>query len=243
MLHALIVLSLMASLARPADAQTFEGRVLEDGTDAAVTTALVTLLDGDGDQIGVSIADERGVYRVQAPEPGIYRLRAERIGFETFETPPLEVGSEDATYPVDLIVRNDPLELPGFTVETDRLSEEDADRAVQLILGISPASLRYRPIGFSTVQDHIDRAHTLPDLIRWEAKAGLVVRRDREGPCFSVRGRGCLPVYLNGLRLRREFVDVAPLDMIYRIVILTPTDGSMAYPGGAVLLFTERWLG
>ena len=186
---------------------------------------------------------ESGTPSVVAPEPGVYRLRAERIGFAMFETPLLEVGTADAVYPVDLVVRSDPLELPGFTVETNRLSDEAADRAVQLILGLSPESLRFRPIGFETIQDHVDRAHTLADLLRWAAKAGLVIRTSHEGPCIAVRARGCLPVYLNGLRLRREFVDTVPLEMIYRIVVVTPTDGSMTYLGGAVLLYTEAWLG
>lgn len=228
---------------RSAAAQTFQGRVLEDGTDAPVPTALVSLLDADGDQVAVSIADDVGGYRVQAPEPGVYRLRAERIGFETFETPLLEAGLADGTYPVDLVVRSDPLELPGFTVQTNRLSDEDADRAVQLILGLSPRSLRLRPVGHRVIQDHVDRAHTLVDLLRWEAKAGLRITTTHEGPCITVRARGCLGVYLNGLRLRRGFVEAVPLDMIYRIIVVTPTDGSIVYPSGAVLLYTEAWLG
>ncbi len=224
-------------------AQTFQGRVLEDGTEAPVATALVTLLNADGEQVAVSIADEAGRYTVRAPEAGIYRLRAERIGFATFETPLLEAGASDRTYTVDLVLRTDPLQLPGFTVETNRLSNEAADRAVQLILGISPASLRIRPVGYEAIQEHVDRAHNLVDLLRWEAKAGLVITTNHQGPCISVRARGCLPVYLNGLRLRRDFVETVPLEMIYRVVVVTSTDGSMVYPSGAVLLFTEAWLG
>lgn len=224
-------------------AQTFEGRVLEDGTDIPVATALVVLLDEGGEQIAVSIADQEGNYRVRAEEPGVYRLRAERIGFESFETPLLSAGNPDATYPIDLVMRTDPLELPGFTVQTNRLSDEEADRAVRLILGLSTASLRFPPIGYPTIQGHVDRGHTLADLLRSEAKAGLLIHTDHEGPCIAVRARGCLPVYLNGLRLRRDFVDTVPLDMIYRIVVVTPTDGSLVYLGGAVLLYTEGWLG
>ncbi len=239
----LLTAGFLAATPQGADAQTFQGRVLEDGNDASVPTALVTLLDREGAQVAVSIADDAGGYRLQAPQPGVYRLRAERIGFETFETPLLEAGNADGTYTVDLIVRTDPLQLPGFTVETNRLSDEAADRAVRLIIGLSPESLRIRPVGYETIQGHVDRAHTLADLIRWEAKAGLVVTSNHDGPCISVRARGCLPVYLNGLRLRREFVDTVPLEMIYRIVVLTATDGSIVYPSGAVLLYTEAWLG
>ena len=68
------------------------------------------------------------------------------------------------------------------------------------------------------------------------------MRERPDGPCFTLRGRGCLRVYLNGFPLERDFVDAVPLEMIYRIVLLTPTDPSPGYPGGAVLLYTEGWL-
>ena len=223
-------------------AQTFQGRVLEDGAETPVATALVSLVDEEGDQVGVSIADSAGAYRLEAPEPGIYRLRAERIGFATFETPLLEARSGEGTYEVDLLLRTDPYDLPGFTVMSDRVSDQEADREIRLMIGVSPRSLRFRPIGFDVIQDHVDRAHQLSDLMRWENLAGLAVRHDLEGPCFSLRGRGCLPVYLNGLRLRREFVETVPLEMLYRVVVVTPTDGSLTYPSGAVLLYTEAWL-
>ena len=227
---------------RSLEAQTFQGRVLEDAGEAPVATALVSLLDEEGDQVGVSIADSTGAYRVEAPAPGVYRLRAERIGYAPFETPLLEAGRADGTYPVDLLLQPDPYDLPGFTVMSDRVSDEEADREIRLMIGLSPRSLRFSPMGFDVIRDHVDRAHHLGDLLRWENLAGLVVRRDAEGPCFSLRNRGCLPVYLNGLRLRREFVEAVPLEMLYRIVVVTPTDGTLAHPAGAVLLYTEAWL-
>lgn len=226
----------------PALAQTFQGRVVEEGTDAPVPTTLVRLLDEEGDPLGISIADPDGAYRLEAPEPGVYRLEAERSGYETFHTPLLEAGAADGTYPIDLVMRADPYELPGFTVETNRVTDEEADREIRLMLGVSVASLRFRPIGFEEIQDHVDKGHSLVDVMRWTNNAGLIVSRRLDGPCFSVRGRGCLPVYLNGLPLHRDFVEAAPLDMVYRIVIVTPTDPVMPYGGGAVLLYTEAWL-
>lgn len=225
-----------------ASAQTFQGRVLEQGTDQPVPTALVRLVDEEGERLAISIADSSGLYRVEAPEPGVYRLEAERLGFETFRTPLLEAGAAEGTYPIDLVMRADPYELPGFTVETNRVTEEDADREIRRMIGASVASLRFRPIDFEEIQDHVAKGHSLVDVMRWTNNPGLTVFRTSDGPCFSVRGRGCLPVYLNGLPLRRDFVEAAPLDMVYRIVIVTPTDPVMPYGGGAVLLYTEAWL-
>jgi hypothetical protein len=30
--------------------------------------------------------------------------------------------------------------------------------------------------------------------------------------------------------------------MLQAVIIVSPNDGSMAYPGGAVLLYTEAWV-
>ncbi|MDX1647289.1 MAG: carboxypeptidase-like regulatory domain-containing protein [Longimicrobiales bacterium] len=238
---ALVALAAAAGAA-PLHAQTFRGRVLENLSEAPVATALVSLLSEAGDALDVSIADSAGAYRVEAPEPGTYRLRAERIGFETVETPLLEAGTADAVYPLDLIVRADPLHLPGFTVMTNRLSDEQADREVQLMIGISPASLRFDPMSYEEIQHHVVMGRGLYDAVRASNYAGLITRWNADGPCFSLRARGCLPVYLNGLRLRGDFMGDAPLDLVYRIVLLTPTDGSLVYPSGALLLYTEAWL-
>ena len=95
---------------------------------------------------------------------------------------------------------------------------------------------------FDAIQGHIMQGHNLEDLMRRTDRAGLIVRYTADGPCFSLRARGCLPVYLNGLRLNRDFMGDVPLDMLYTVVVVTPTDGVMQYGGGAVLLYTEAWL-
>ena len=239
--RSLLLLGLLL-LPTAVQAQTFQGRVVEDGSDAPVPTALVSLLDEEGQQIGVSITDSAGAYRVEASEPGIFRLRAERIGFATFETPLLEAQNEDGAYTIDLVLQTDPFELPGFTVMTDRVTDEEADREVRLMIGISPASLRYDPMGYDEIRQHVEVGRTLYEAVRAGNYAGVMTRWTTDGPCFSLRARGCLPVYFNGLRLRGDFVADIPLDTVYRIVLVTPTDGSPNYPGGALLLYTEAWL-
>jgi carboxypeptidase family protein len=222
------------------EAQLFEGRVLSDPDEVPVATALVRLLDADGEPIAISIADSVGGFRIAAPAPGVYRLDAERLGFRKVQSPLLEVVSEDATYAVDLLMVAAPVELPGLRVETERLSDEEADRGIQLILGSSVHALRYRPIRYAEIQDHLARGHSLEDLLRWSDTVGLIVRYTSEGPCFSLRGRGCLDVYLNDLRLNRDFMGDIPLDLIHTIVVVTPTDPVMT--GSAVRLYTESWI-
>lgn len=225
----------------PLVAQTFQGRVLEDGSNQPVATALVRLVDGEGTQHAVTIADSAGMYRVDAPGPGAYRLEAARLGYENFETPLLEASTRGA-YPVDLLLIPAPLGLPGLAVETQRMSNAQADREIRRIIGLSVGSLRFRPIRFNEIQRHIDAGRNLTDLMRWTNTVSLIVTETRDGPCFALRAGACLPVFLNGLRLNRDFMSGVPLEMVHSIVVITPGDASVAYPSGALLLFTEAWL-
>jgi hypothetical protein len=135
-----------------------------------------------------------------------------------------------------------PVAVPPLTVEVQRVPAERVDRQLQLMIGLSMASLRNRPITVDEIQGHAEKGRGLADALRWSNVAGLIVWYTPDGPCFSLRGRSCLPVYLNGLPLNRDFMGDVPLDMLYTILVVTPTDGSMVYGGGAVLLYTEAWL-
>lgn len=231
-----------AGSARTSHAQTVRGRVLDERDQRPVATALIRLVDESGEQLRVVIADSAGAFTVGAPGPGTYRLEAARLGFENFETPLLEVLGEDGVYAVELLMRAAPVELPGFTVGTNRLPSEEVSRSIRLILGVNPAFMRYRPIDFLDLRDHIDQRHTLEDVLRFANFPGLDVRYTTDGPCFSLRGAGCLPVFLNGMILNRDFLPGVPLDMLYSIVVVSPGDGVIQYPIGAVLLYTEAWL-
>jgi Carboxypeptidase regulatory-like domain len=221
---------------RPLAAQTFQGRVLEEGSDRAVATALVRLIDQDGVDRGISVADSTGFYRVEAPEPGVYRLEADRIGYDGFTTPRLEALRVDGVYPIDLVLRKAPIPIRGLTVSTDR-----AFKQMQLMIGMHPSSLRRAPIGPVDIQDNLDKGHDLADLLRWSNTPSLLVFRTADGPCFTLRGGGCLPVYFNGVRYQQRVLDVVPLDMIYSVVVLYRGE-TLTYPNGAVLLFSEAWL-
>lgn len=210
--------------------------MLDDGDDRPIPTALVRLVDEAGDEQAIAAADSSGAYRLVAPRPGVYRVIAERIGYDDFQTPLLETQNSDGVYPVDLLMRRSPVPIRGFEVST-----EQADREIRLMIGISPRALRVEPIRYPEIQEHAERAHDLSDMMRWGNTAGLIVLETTEGPCYQVRARGCLPVYLNGFRMNPELFPVIPLDMLYTVVVLYPKE-SITYPGGAVLLYTEAWL-
>lgn len=217
-------------------AQTVQGRVLDVEDDRPVPTALVRLLDADGDERALAAADTTGRYTIVAPEPGIYRLRAQRIGYEVMETPLLEMGRADGTYPLDLLVERAPIPIPGLEV-----TNRDMDRQVGLLVGVSPAALRHRPVRREELRDHVDRSHDLTDLVRWGNYAGIEVMEYDDGPCYLVRRYGCLPVYLDGFALTPEAFELVPLDMLHTVMVLRANE-TIQYPAGAVLMFTPGWV-
>ena len=75
-----IALSVPAHLA----GQTFQGRALDEMTNAPVATTLVLLISEDGNLRGSSLADASGFYSIDAPGLGIYRLEGEMLGYENF---------------------------------------------------------------------------------------------------------------------------------------------------------------
>lgn len=232
-----VLTALLGGDAGGASAQVIHGRVLDDADNRPVPTALVRLQDADGVDLDFTMADSLGRFEVQAPEPGEFRLMAERLGYEPYATPLLEARQREGSYAVELLMRRAPLPIPGLTVTAERRAE--LERAVQLIIGVSPKSLRTPPIHRAEIEDHIARGHNLVDLARW-SDAPIVVRQTQDGPCLQYRARGCMPVFLNGMRVRSEAIAHLPLEMVETIVIMGPGE-SIAHPA-AVLLYTSGWL-
>ncbi len=77
----------------PVQAQLVQGRVLDRATGQGVEGALVLLLDQTAREVDGALTDGAGVFRVQAPNPGGYLLRVERIGYETVTSDVVRVGS------------------------------------------------------------------------------------------------------------------------------------------------------
>ena len=89
-------------------AQTVQGDLVEQGTGERISGATVLLIDEQGEQRAGVLTDGQGRFRLQAPEPGRYRLRGERIGYasalsEVFELRPGEIRDEPLIAPVEAI--------------------------------------------------------------------------------------------------------------------------------------------
>lgn len=236
-LHVLLAVALLQPA--PVWPQGFRGRVVEEGGDRAVPTALVRLMDAGNEQVAFDVADGDGAYVLEAPEPGEYRLVAERLGYEPFSSPLLQAGEASGVYTIDLAMRKAPLPIRGLTVSADRM--EAIQREVRLDIGMSPRSLRVAPVFRSTIEEHLAKGHKLEDLVRWSNLPGIIVRQTTRGPCFQYRNRGCLRVFLNRMPLPPELVPTVPLEVAETVVVVLPNE-TILHPGGAVILYTSGWI-
>ncbi len=245
----LLKMSAIAALlaATPVHAQTIQGVVLDQELGSGVPNALVRLVDGGAEDLVVVSADSLGRFRLRAPRPGEYTLWAEGLGYETTRSPLLAVPNADAVYGVDLELTKRPLGLPGFEVTADRFAT--VDRRLRQLVGRNVASLRIAPIRRPRIEDHLARSHDVEDLVRWSAIPSIEIRQTPDGPCFLIRGGtrvrvpdSCAGVHLNGVLLGRRAVLALPLDLVETVVIVMPEE-SIAYPKGAILLYTAGWIG
>jgi len=87
------VLILSALLAVPCFAQGVTGSVTHAGTGAPVAGAVVTLHDSAGRRVGMASVADDGRYRLTAPAPGRYRVRATHVGFRPGDSGLLDVAA------------------------------------------------------------------------------------------------------------------------------------------------------
>jgi len=111
---ATVALGLMFG-AWPAGAQTVRGRV-EQSDGVPIYGAFVMLEDSSGVLSNRGLSAESGFYRIAAPGPGTYRLRAERIGYSAAVSPWLHLAAgENLSY--RFVVEPDPVRLREIRVE------------------------------------------------------------------------------------------------------------------------------
>jgi hypothetical protein len=73
-------LAALAATGSPAAAQVIRGQLLAAEDHTGIKGAFVILVDTLGKERAASLTDARGGFRIQAPEPGTYRLRWELVG-------------------------------------------------------------------------------------------------------------------------------------------------------------------
>jgi len=104
-------------LPRAATAQVVRGIVVDAHGDTPIMIVEVSILDDGGEVIRTTTSDRNGDFMIGTDQPGEYRLRAERLGYESVTTEPLEFRRDSI---IEVVVRMaaeaivlDPLEVIG----------------------------------------------------------------------------------------------------------------------------------
>jgi hypothetical protein len=225
--------------ATDAHGQTISGRVVSEGTGTPAPTALVRLLDRDENVLDAVLADSLGTFRLRLPDPGEFFIDAQHLAYDYFRSPLLSAGDPGGAFAFDLELRPVPIELEGITVTATASS---VNRWTTSRLGRDVASLRHPPIVGPPIERARLRNDTVSQLLRNNPPAGLVVMTTSHGtPCYMVRGRGCLPVYLDGFRMARGMAETLPMDMIASVILLDSNEAFLlpGNPSRAVLVLTR----
>ena len=220
-----------------ASGQVLQGEVI--GPDGVVVPdVLVQLVDDAGASVATDLTGADGVYRLEVPEPGTYRIHGEALGWAPYRSAAFEMTGLTGVFRVDLILEPEPFQLEGLEVTVERI--ERVARQLELLTGRDVAGLRNAPIGIEEFRHAWELGWDVTDILRRGGAAGVVVKETTTDVCIEFRKR-CLPVYLNGMRVPDGIVRDLPLEMMEVGVVLQPSE-SVQYEDGGVLLYTIHWM-
>lgn len=100
-------------------AQTLTGQLVEQETGTPISAALVVLVDSTAREVEGVLTNEQGTFFLRAPNPGVYTLKAEHIGYRTTSSPTIRLrAGEKGSLRMEIPVQ--PVELGGLAVEVER---------------------------------------------------------------------------------------------------------------------------
>lgn len=115
----LLPLVCLVAGARSLGAQAVRGELVEGAGGRPVAGAFVVLLDAAGKQVGGGFTDAAGGFLVQAPAPGSYTLRAERVGYAAARSPVLRLAAGQ-TLAYGLETSGAAVQLEGLVVQAEK---------------------------------------------------------------------------------------------------------------------------
>jgi hypothetical protein len=115
-------------------AQTIAGVVVEGSSGEGLAGAVVLLFDNENTERGAALTQLDGRFEIQAPEPGTYRLRVERIGHASTNSAPLTVV-DGQRLETSLLAPIEAIELTGIEVVLDHPCEvrPEASRYITVV--------------------------------------------------------------------------------------------------------------
>ncbi len=111
----LLAASIAGAATAPASAQVVQGRLVDRGSGEPIEGAFVVLLDSADAEVGGVLTDADGLFRMQAPAGGVYKLRADRIGHKSVFSNDVAVGAGKTTT-VRLVSAVQPVALGAIDV-------------------------------------------------------------------------------------------------------------------------------
>ncbi|HEX8242299.1 MAG TPA: TonB-dependent receptor plug domain-containing protein [Longimicrobium sp.] len=179
--------------AAPAAAQSVHGRVLERGTDRPVAAVQVELRSG-GAVRGRTQTDSLGVFDMDIPGAGTYRLAAGRVGYAAMQSDEVRVEYLDS---LDVLFH-----IATEAVALNPVEVKASARQPPAWLAGFYERLRANRYGRFITRDRIEASNAArtSDILR--RVAGLSFRPTRAGG-YAIRGRGgCEPlVYIDGVQV------------------------------------------
>ncbi|MDE2762221.1 MAG: carboxypeptidase regulatory-like domain-containing protein [Gemmatimonadota bacterium] len=130
-LHVAAALVLVASIPPGTSGQMVRGRLLDTDGTAGVGGAMVMLVDVSGSAVDGTLTPGDGLFRLSAPRPGKYRLKAERIGYATTLSEYFDVGAGE-TVRIDVSASVEAISLEGIEASGERRCGMDSREGVKL---------------------------------------------------------------------------------------------------------------
>ena len=116
-MRGIVTIGLLIAVTATARAQTIRVRVVSDAR--PIPGALVSLRDESGRVVARALADDRGRATVTAPAAGVYRVRADAIGFKGSLADALALASGE-TRALELALVPQPFKLDDIVVKSSR---------------------------------------------------------------------------------------------------------------------------
>ncbi len=207
-------------------AQTVQGRLIANETQAPVRGGTVHLVAADSQAVALALTDAVGRFTLQAPRPGRYWMLARAPGYEASETDLFAVGAEGTR--VRFVISRPPVVLDTVTA-----------------VGISPAD-RWWYGGFRQrmARNISGRFITAEEIERWNyievadalrSIPSLEVVYGPRGPRVRMRNPVSLlsacwtMMYLNGMRVDAEAINTISAADVEGIEVYTRGDAPAEY--------------
>ncbi len=123
-----IAAALVILLADGLTAQTLRGRVTDGRTQQSMSDVIVSLLDVDANVLAQTTSGRSGGFVLEAPGPGEYYVRAEKLSYTTLTDGIFDFQSEAGEMSIALFMLPQPTEIEGIDV---RVQQEQRRRRLR----------------------------------------------------------------------------------------------------------------